>query len=134
MATHSSISCLENSMDRGAWWATVHGVAESQTQLSKQQRSGKLGEQNIDLSIFFLTTACESTLSKISAAIHIKKKKKKENKAKLSKLGIEGNFLRMIKSTLVLPSSWYLGFFFFFSHSHWYVVVSHCNLQFPNDK
>ena len=21
-------SCLENSMDRGAWWATVHGVAE----------------------------------------------------------------------------------------------------------
>ena len=22
-------SCLENSKDRGAWWATVHGVAES---------------------------------------------------------------------------------------------------------
>ena len=22
-------SCLENSMDRGAWWATVHGVTES---------------------------------------------------------------------------------------------------------
>jgi len=22
-------SCLENSMDRGAWWVTVHGVAES---------------------------------------------------------------------------------------------------------
>ena len=21
-------SCLENPMDRGAWWATVHGVAE----------------------------------------------------------------------------------------------------------
>jgi len=20
--------CLENSMDRGAWWATIHGVAE----------------------------------------------------------------------------------------------------------
>ena len=27
-------SCLENSMDRGAWWATVHGVAKSQTWLS----------------------------------------------------------------------------------------------------
>ena len=26
MATH-----LENPMDRGAWWATVHGVAKSQT-------------------------------------------------------------------------------------------------------
>ena len=27
-------SCLENSTDRGAWWATVHGVAKSPTQLS----------------------------------------------------------------------------------------------------
>ena len=27
-------SCLENPMDRGAWWATVHGVTKSQTQLS----------------------------------------------------------------------------------------------------
>ena len=27
-------SCLENSMDRGAWWATVHGVAKSRTGLS----------------------------------------------------------------------------------------------------
>ena len=27
-------SCLENSMDRGAWWAIVHGVAKSWTQLS----------------------------------------------------------------------------------------------------
>ena len=27
-------SCLENSMDRGAWWATVHGVAKSQTRLN----------------------------------------------------------------------------------------------------
>ena len=27
-------SCLENPMDGGAWWATVHGFAESQTRLS----------------------------------------------------------------------------------------------------
>ena len=27
-------SCLENPMDRGAWWAAVHGVAEGWTQLS----------------------------------------------------------------------------------------------------
>ena len=27
-------SCLENPMDRGAWWAVVHGVAMSRTRLS----------------------------------------------------------------------------------------------------
>ena len=27
-------SCLENPVDREAWWAIVHGVAKSQTQLS----------------------------------------------------------------------------------------------------
>ena len=27
-------SCLENPMDRGAWWAAVHGVAKSWTLLS----------------------------------------------------------------------------------------------------
>ena len=27
-------SCLENPMDGGAWWATVHGVAKSRTRLS----------------------------------------------------------------------------------------------------
>ena len=37
IATHFSICvCLENAMNRGAWWATVHVVAKSQTyQLSK---------------------------------------------------------------------------------------------------
>ena len=27
-------SCLENPMGRGAWWAAVHGIAKSQTQLN----------------------------------------------------------------------------------------------------
>ena len=27
-------SCLRNPMDRGTWWATVHEVAKSQTQMS----------------------------------------------------------------------------------------------------
>ena len=30
----SQYPCLENPMDRGAWWATVHGVAKSCTRLS----------------------------------------------------------------------------------------------------
>ena len=31
VSTHSSILALENSMDRGAWRATVYGVAELDT-------------------------------------------------------------------------------------------------------
>ena len=31
MATHSSILAWRIPMDRGAWWATVHGVSESHT-------------------------------------------------------------------------------------------------------
>ena len=34
MVTHSSYSCLENSMERGVWWATVYGIAKNRTQLS----------------------------------------------------------------------------------------------------
>ena len=30
MTTHSSILEWKNLMDKGAWWATVHGVAKSQ--------------------------------------------------------------------------------------------------------
>ena len=50
MTTHSSIlawrilqySCLENSMDRGAYWAIVHGVEELNT------------TEKLTLSLFFL--------------------------------------------------------------------------------
>ena len=34
MTTHSSILAWRIPMDRGAWWAAVHGVAKSQTGLS----------------------------------------------------------------------------------------------------
>ena len=34
MAIHSSISCLENSMNKGDWQATLHGLAKSKTWLS----------------------------------------------------------------------------------------------------
>jgi len=32
-------SCLENSMDRGAWWATVHRDTKSQTQVKQLSTS-----------------------------------------------------------------------------------------------
>ena len=31
---HGKYSCLENPMDRGAWWATVHRATKSQTKLN----------------------------------------------------------------------------------------------------
>ena len=34
MATHSSIFACRIPMDRGAWWATVHGVTKSQKHTS----------------------------------------------------------------------------------------------------
>ena len=33
-------SCLENPMDRGTWWAIVHGVTKNQTQLSHTHTHG----------------------------------------------------------------------------------------------
>ena len=34
MAPHSSILAWRNPIDRGAWWAAVHGVAKSRTRLN----------------------------------------------------------------------------------------------------
>ena len=34
MATHSSILAWKNPMDRGAWWAAVHGITNSWARLS----------------------------------------------------------------------------------------------------
>ena len=45
-------SCLENPMDRGAWWATVHGVAKSWSwlkQLSMHTRVDELGSITINV-------------------------------------------------------------------------------------
>ena len=38
-------SCLEKSMDRGAWSATVHGVAKSQTRLKQPSMQSTLGDR-----------------------------------------------------------------------------------------
>ena len=39
-------SCLENPMDRGAWWAAVHRVAQSRTQLKRLSMHACIGEGN----------------------------------------------------------------------------------------
>ena len=38
-------SCLDNHMDSGAWWATVHGVTKSHTGLSKFHTHTYLSKQ-----------------------------------------------------------------------------------------
>ena len=42
-------SCLENPMHRGAWWATVHGVVQSQTQLEWLSMHTYTGEKILGL-------------------------------------------------------------------------------------
>ena len=39
-------SCLENPVDRGAWWAAVHGVTQSWTQLKRLSMHACIGEGN----------------------------------------------------------------------------------------
>ena len=39
-------SCLENARDRGAWWAAVFGVAQSQTQLMRLSSSSSSTQYN----------------------------------------------------------------------------------------
>ena len=41
-------SCLENSVDRGAWWAVVHRVAQSRTRLKRLNMHACIGEGNGD--------------------------------------------------------------------------------------
>ena len=41
-------SCLGNPMDRGAWWAAVHGVAKSQTRLSTHKNIHKRKVYDLD--------------------------------------------------------------------------------------
>ena len=55
-------SCLENPMDRGAWWATVHGVSKSWTQLS---------DWHFMLVLFLVFWELSTLLSIVAAPIYI---------------------------------------------------------------
>ena len=47
-------SCLENPMDRRVWWATVHSVAKSQTQLKQLS----MNAYHLMLSPYFNLSSC----------------------------------------------------------------------------
>ena len=44
-------SCLENPMDRGAWWATIHGVSKSQIRLKCLSTSHIQSSFNLEVKI-----------------------------------------------------------------------------------
>ena len=46
MVTHFSILVYRIPMDRGAWWAPVHGATKSQTRLSKFTEQAQREDQN----------------------------------------------------------------------------------------
>ena len=53
-------SCPENPREGGAWWAAIHGVAQSRTRLKRLRRSSHL------LSIYLLPFICLSLLLSVS--------------------------------------------------------------------
>ena len=54
--TSLQYSCLENPMDGGAWWAAVHGVAQSRTWLKLLGSSSSSGQYNHGQDGFSLTS------------------------------------------------------------------------------
>ena len=62
-------SCLENSMDRRAWWVTVQGAAKSQTQPSNQAHTNSREAHGGDPKSFFCTLSIH--LNCVCTTVHI---------------------------------------------------------------
>ena len=54
-------SCLENSMDRGSWWATVHGVTKSQLWLKQLNDWSELAHVHAPITYLHLLTVSRSS-------------------------------------------------------------------------
>ena len=92
MAAHSSILDWRMSMDRGAWWATVHGVAKSWTRLSDwahahiRQGVGK-GTENFS----FLPDQLSPQISMLSPACKLSEHSPLESLQRFSYIGMTLN-------------------------------------------
>ena len=57
MATHSSILAWRIPVDRGAWWATIHGVTKNQTEWLSTAQTYKATHQQFTTHVTFLLTS-----------------------------------------------------------------------------
>ena len=61
-------SCLVNPMDRGAWWATVHGVTESDITETTQHGSSQ-GQEKVKLTIHHHTVKNHTSRTKATVSV-----------------------------------------------------------------
>ena len=62
-------SCLENPRDRGAWWATAYGVAQSRTQLTRLSSSSSRTANNSKICTETQETIAKTILRKNRARV-----------------------------------------------------------------
>ena len=62
-------SCLENSMDRGAWWPTVYGVAKSRTWLKRLSSALQTPWREVTQDSILITESLSSALSDTELAV-----------------------------------------------------------------
>ena len=77
--THSSMgegngtplqySCLENPMNGGAWWAAVHGVAQSRTRLKRLSSSSSVGNLHYHLPWIIVQTMSRVIFHSFDASV-----------------------------------------------------------------
>ena len=63
MANHSSILAWRIPMDRGAWWATVHGVEKSDTTEQLNTQHSTVSLLDISVTSRFLSFNCKEYCS-----------------------------------------------------------------------
>ena len=85
-------SCLENSMDRRAWWATVHGVEKSKTRLSIYTYIPKLRKETVKHfhNLFLIVNYSNSIYWPIAVTGHVRAYRTQEDcKTHPSPLGVK---------------------------------------------
>ena len=112
-------SCLENPRDRGAWWAAVYGVAQSQTQLKRLSSNSKLLQPYRYVSTYFILcpiltfcsnfpqTECLITIEIYSFSSGLQKLIERQQGHVVSKVSREGCCCLVAKlCPTLLPSPW----------------------------